>query len=275
MIAPTDTFFVVDNFNTVPIDILKYCKDYIVYDASVDESIPSQLEAAGVKFIKIKRTGHNITTYFRYFTENYDNLPDFMCLTKGHMIGRHCSREFFDRVYNNKYFTYLYEDKSVLLKPNVCSLSMENMYLEKNNSWYVSSREHPHRYFDNYNRLLKFIYVNPIIPEYCLFAPGGCYIVEKAQVLKHSRAFYNNLNKIMSYDLDPNFPSEAHQIERMLPIIFTANYAVNEWMNDESEFERRIEIEREKTLENDRLREKREHNYFFKILYKFNNYRKN
>ena len=156
----------------------------------------------------------------------------------------------------------------VALKENICSLAMENMYLERNDSWYVSSKEHPHWYFDDFNRLLKFIYVNPTIPEYCLFAPGGCYIVEKNQVLKHSKIFYKNLNKIMSYALEPNFPSEAHQIERMLPIIFTANYAVNDWMDDESEFERRIEIERKKTLENDKNLISREQNSFKRLLRK-------
>lgn len=34
-------FFVIDNFNTVPVELLKYCGDnYILYDASIDESIP-------------------------------------------------------------------------------------------------------------------------------------------------------------------------------------------------------------------------------------------
>lgn len=240
----TDTMFIIDNFNTVPCEILTYCNYYKLYDASTDNKIPVELGRKGIKFTKIPRTGHNISTYFRYFTEYYDNLPDVMCLTKGHMIGRHCSKEFFDKVYNNKYFTFLYEDKNVKLKRGVNSLIMENQYLEKNDSWYVGSPSHPHRYFDSYNRLLKFIYKNPIIPEYCVFAPGGCYIVLKEQVYKHSKEFYINLNKIISYGLDPNFPSEAHQIERMLPVIFEANYEENEWMNDEREFNRRIEEER-------------------------------
>lgn len=238
-------FFVIDNFNTVPVELLKYCGDnYILYDASIDESIPKKLEENAIRYTKIPRIGYNISTYFRFFVEHYDNLPEVMVLTKGHMIGRHCSEEFFDRVCNNTWFTYLYEDKSVVQKAGVNFLITENVYAEINNSWYVKSKEHPHQYFDNFNRLLKFIYKNPIEPEYCVFAPGGCYIVSKDQVLKNSKEFYNNLNKIMTYELNPNFPSEAHQIERMLPIIFSSNYEVNSWMNNEKDFEERLSHEK-------------------------------
>ena len=45
----------------------------------------------------------------------------------------------------------------------------------------------------------------------------------------------------MSYELNPNFPSEAHQIERIFPIIFDSVYEDNDWMNDETEFDRLIE----------------------------------
>lgn len=257
----TDTFFVIDNFNTVPTEIISYCNNYIVYDASTDDSIPEQLRDNGIFFKKIPRTGHNISTYFRFFIEFYDRLPSVMCLTKGHMIGRHCSKEFFERVYDNKYFTYLYEDKVVKLKKGVNFLAMENMYLERNNSWYVSSDQHPHVYFDNFNRLLHFIYKNPVVPEYCVFSPGACYIITKDQVLKHSKEFYANLNKIMTYGLQPNFPSEAHQIERMLPIIFTANYTENEWMNDELRFEEKLKLERNITTQNEAAKKKKGLNY--------------
>jgi len=55
----------------------------------------------------------------------------------------------------------------------------------------------------------------------------------------------------MTYDLNPNFPSEAHQIERMLPIIFSSNYEVNSWMNNEKEFEERLSHEKTITRMND------------------------
>lgn len=253
----TNNFFVIHNFNTIPEELIELCEDYLIYDCSSDIKIKEKLHSMNVKIKDVENTGHNISSYFRFFSEHYNELPDMMCLTKGNMIGRHCSKEFMNRVYNNKYFTYLYEDKYVKTKKGVNFLPMENMYCEINNSWYVTSPQHPHQYFDNFNRLLNFIYKDPVIPEYCLFAPGGCYIVSKEQVLLHSKIFYENLNKIMTYGLQPSFPSEAHQIERMLPIIFTANYEENDWMNDYKKFIEMVDKEKEITSENQNNKNRR------------------
>lgn len=117
---------------------------------------------------------------------------------------------------------------------------MENMYVEKNDSWYVQSPNHPKKYFNDVDDLMRFIYQKPMIPQYFAFAPGACYIVRREQIQMHSKAFYLNLNKLMNYGLDPGFPSEAHQIERLLPILFTSHSEVNDWMNDEAAFEKKL-----------------------------------
>jgi hypothetical protein len=251
-VKKTDNFFVIHNFNTVPSNLLEYCEDYVIYDCSTDNKIKDKLHAMNYNVIDIENTGHNITTYFSYFVDNYDNLPEVMCILKGNMIGRHCSKEFFDKVYDNKTFTFLYDekqywDKFAKFKENGekneldnTFLAMENVYVEKNNSWYVESSNHPKRYFNDADDLLRFIYKKPMIPQYFMFSPGACFIVRKEQVLKHSRQFYINLNKIMNYALDPSFPSEAHQIERILPIIFTSVSEENEWMNDEKLFDDKL-----------------------------------
>jgi hypothetical protein len=248
----TTNFFVIHNFNTVPTELLEHCKDYVIYDCSTDKAVKEKLHLMNFNVIDIENTGHNITTYFSYFADNYDNLPDVICLLKGNMIGRHCSREFFEQVYDNKYFTFLYDEKQYWDKfakfkengeknePDTTFLAMENVYVEKNNSWYVESPNHPKKYFNDADDLLRFIYKKPMIPQYFMFSPGACFIVRKEQVLKHSKEFYINLNKIMNYALDPSFPSEAHQVERILPIIFTSLSEVNEWMNNEKMFEEKL-----------------------------------
>lgn len=114
------------------------------------------------------------------------------------------------------------------------------MYIEKKNSWYVESSEHPKKYFNDVDDLLRFIYKKPMIPKYCMFSPGACFIVRREQILRHSKEFYLNLNKLMNYGVAPNFPSEAHQVERILPILFTSLCEVNEWMNDEKAFEEKL-----------------------------------
>ena len=248
----TDTFFVIHNFDTVPEELVGYCRDYIIYDASTDPKVTAELEKRGYHYMHIENTGHNITTYFQYFSDYYDSLPEYVCLCKGNMLGRHCSKKYFDRVYDNRYFTFLYEDKDIFAKlkqqgivsaegdPIECLVS-ESRYLEENTSWYVESPNHPHRYFDEYNSLLSFIYKKPVTPKYNVFSPGACYIVGRSQVRKHTPEFYRNLNKIMNYGMSPSFPSEAHHVERMLPVIFCESYEENEWMNDEELFDKKIE----------------------------------
>lgn len=248
----TNNFFVIHNFNTVPEDLLELCEDYIIYDCSSDKTVKDKLHSMNLNIKDVENTGHNITSYFSFFDEYYDNLPEVMCLLKGNMIGRHCSKEFFEQVYDNKSFTFLYDEKQYWNKYSKYDensqkneigntfIAMENVYVEKNDSWYVESPNHQKKYFNDVDDLLRFIYKNPMIPQYCMFSPGACFIVRKEQVLRHSREFYRNLNKIMNYGMNPSFPSEAHQIERILPIIFTSLCEVNGWMDNEEEFEKKL-----------------------------------
>lgn len=248
----TKNFFVIHNFNTVPEELLELCEDYIIYDCSTEKEIKDKLHNMNLRIKDVENTGHNITSYFSFFDEYYDNLPEVICLLKGNMIGRHCSKEFFEQMYDNKNFTFLYDEKQYWKQFSKFNennqkneigntfLAMENVYVEKNDSWYVESENHPKKYFNDVDDLLRFIYKNPMIPQYCMFSPGACFIVRREQVLRHSREFYRNLNKIMNYGMSPSFPSEAHQIERILPIIFTSLCEVNEWMSDEEEFEKKL-----------------------------------
>ena len=159
-----------------------------------------------------------------------------MMLAKGNMIGRHISQEFFDRVYANKYYTCLYDDRGYADKLGVAYQLYDGAFLEINNSWYALTKEH--RYFENFNDLLTFVFKNPIIPKWVLFSPGSCYIISKEQVTKYPKVFYENLKALVSYTY---FPSEAYQVERMLHIIFGGNYELNERMLEREVFKEKIE----------------------------------
>jgi len=232
----TDTFFVISNYNTDPGKYLEYCKDYHIYDQSPDIKIREQLKAKYTKISFVENTGHNISDYFRYFIDNYDHLPAHMMLAKGNMIGRHISQEFFDRVYDNKYYTFLYDDRGYADKCGVAYQLYDCAFLEFNNSWYVPARTHT--FFTNFNDLLTFVFKKPIIPKWLLFSPGACYIVSREQVKKYPSVFYNNLKLLVSYTY---FPSEAHQVERMLHIIFASSYEPNDHMLDLVRFKEKLE----------------------------------
>lgn len=244
----TDNFFLISSYNCNPQYLLDYCQNYIIYDRSDIKDYENEIAKLGNVY-RVENTGHSITDYFKFFAEHYNKLPDNIELLKANIIGRHVSKDFFERVYNNKYYTFLYEDneKKKKSKKNIFFQTSENEFLEINNSWYVPY--HPHRFFKSYNQLLKFIYQDPILPEYCLFAPGACYIISKHQILKNTKEFYLNLNKIISYTLKPKFPSEAHQVERMLHTIFTCNYNVNDYMNDTDKFDIALQDHLERNME--------------------------
>jgi hypothetical protein len=229
----TNTFFLISNYNTDPSYLLKYCEDYIIYDQS-DKSL-FDISKTNLNYIRTKHTGHNISDYFQFFIDNYDDLPEFICLLKGNIVGRHLSLKHFEKVYKNKFFTYLFNDEQLPPISKSHFLLSESKFVELNNSWYA--RYHPTKYFNNYNVLLNFIYNNPIVSKYLLFSPGACYIISKNHVLNNSREFYINLLKIINYTLVPKFPSEAHQIERMLPIIFNSSYEKKNYMNSVKEFQ--------------------------------------
>lgn len=238
----TDTFFLIHNYNTVPSELLEYCQDYLIIDASDDDKVKQELDQKNYKHINVDNTGHNLTSYFHYFIDNYDNLPEWIALLKGNIIGRHVTKDFFDRTYDNKWFTYLYQDPSTWERykksgdpDSIASLLSEEGYMELNSSWYMR-QSHSYRYFYDMDDFMKFVYKDPVIPRYCTFSPGGCYIIHKSQVLKNSKTFYKNLNTLMEYRKEYDFPAEAFLVERILPWIFTSRYQVNSWMEDEEEF---------------------------------------
>ena len=112
----TDNFFVISNYNTDPSYLIDYCNDYIVYDQS--EIKLFDIKKTDLKFERTIHTGHNITDYFKFFIDKYNDLPEFVVLLKGNIINRHLSKEYFERVYNNKYYTFLYEDNLNPIKAN-------------------------------------------------------------------------------------------------------------------------------------------------------------
>lgn len=231
----TNTFFIISNYNTDPEEYLKYCEDYHIYDQSPDIQIREKLRSKYSKISFVENTGHNISDYFRFFIDNYQSLPDFMMLAKGNMIGRHVSQGFFDKVYKNKYYTLLYDDRNNHDKCLISYQLYDGAFLEINNAWY--SKAKPYKYFETYNDLLVFVFKNPIIPKWLLFSPGACFIVPKEQVLKYPKEFYENLKYLISYIY---FPSEAYHVERMLHVIFSGNYELNEWMVDKERFQHEI-----------------------------------
>ena len=230
-IKKTDIFFIISNFNTDPEFYTDYCEKYHIYDQSTNLVLRESLSQKYQNISFVQNTGHNISDYFRFFSEHYDSLPQWMMLLKGNMVGRHVTYEYFNRVYGQKNYTPLYSDRNCKDAAGIAYQLYDGAYLEINNSWYAATKTY--RYFDDFNELLRFIFKDPIISRWILFSPGACYIVGRNQVTRYPAQFYQNLNLLLSYTY---FPSEAYMIERMLHIIFSSGYELNDWMVDNKGF---------------------------------------
>ena len=232
-IQKTDTFFLISNYNHDPAHLLEYCNDYIVYDQSA--SLRPEYAVDPAKFVRAKHSGHNLSDYFSFFIANYDNLPEHVALIKGNLYPRHLSKDFFDRVFANQYYTFLFEAKPSRIFLRRELFANENTYLEINNSWYVY--HNPHYFFQSYNELINFIYVEPSNSSYILFSPGACYILPRNQILKNPKEIYCALLYLTSYTDPVNpFPSEAHQVERMCHFLYSANYRYQRYTSRLSAF---------------------------------------
>jgi hypothetical protein len=160
---------------------------------------------------KDKNVGYNIYDYLDYIISHYNKLPDLMFFVKGNMLERHITREEFNLIVNNKTFTPILTQHHKTYMP-VCYYD-GHMYYEINDSWYFS--EHTHKHFSSYNQFADIMGLPK--PKYIPFAPGGCYIVPKENVLKRSKEFYQKLISFIDYT---QLPAEAHAIERALYTIW-------------------------------------------------------
>lgn len=189
--------YVVSRYNNDISWLKDYTDDVVLYDQSL---IPA--EGAIIS----EHNGSNIKDFFNFIIDNYDNLPDVAVYTKGNLF-KFCPREQFDLVKDNKTFTPLFNKE--LKHDGVISKLEDGIYKEVNNGWYMN--HHPHKYLKDYNDLADKIHLPK--PSYIGFAPGSNYIVPKENILKHSKATYEQLRNYLIWDV---YPAEAQIIERSL-----------------------------------------------------------
>lgn len=151
--------------------------------------------------------GYNIYDILTFITENYDELPDVCVFVKDNVLERHITKEEFDKVVHNKTFTPILTQNHKT--DGVINYYKDGLYYERNDSWYLNS--YTNKYFKSYKEFADEIGLPS--PDYLGFAPGGCYIVPKENILKRSEAFYK---KLLGYITYTQLPAEAHLIERSL-----------------------------------------------------------
>lgn len=177
--------------------VKEYTKDPVLYDK------------------KDLNVGLNIYDYMDYIVKNYDNLPKIMLFGKTNMLERHITKEEFDKLIKSKKFTPLLTQNHRTYSDGegeVCFYK-DGLYYERNNFWYLS--QYPTRNVANKTYLTELLKLNT---PYVGFAPGGCYIVPKENILKHPKEVYEKLRDMTGWY---QHPGEAYLIERGLYNLWT------------------------------------------------------
>tara|TARA_R110001592_G_scaffold317062_2_gene593725 strand:+ start:4032 stop:4748 length:717 start_codon:yes stop_codon:yes gene_type:complete len=225
---------VISDYNWLPEDLKeswvdKYTDDYIIYDKLHRESWVGK-----EKIIQQLNIGQNVYDMFDFIINNYDNLPPATIFCRSCLFfpkGRvpplsngNFNEEDFKKVCNNTTFTELHDFGPDCHNGHGSKLDVDGFgYLEINNSWYLNHVKT--KYFHNLNDFLYDVYKNPVIPSYIRFAPGVNYLIPKTNILKYSKNFYEQIRKILSWDI---VVGEAHILERCIYTIFMNDWEVNE-----------------------------------------------
>lgn len=185
--------WVINCYDDTPDRLLPYTDNYVIYDK------------------KEKNVGYNIYDYADYIVENYNKLPDVVVFAKSNMLERHITKEEWEKIKDNTTFTpILTQHHKTDGKINYYK---DGLYYELNNSWYFNHFEHR---FNSYAHVAD--YLGLFNMEYLGFAPGGCYIVPRDNILKYPKVFYEKIREMVGYT---QLPAEAHAIERSLYNIWT------------------------------------------------------
>jgi hypothetical protein len=163
---------------------------------------------------------------FTFIIDNYNNLPNYTTFIKANIVPRHLTKNRFELLMNNKFFTPLFEPELHNPHMPICMFSSDGVWSELNQmSTSPDLARHPVKYFHTYNELMSLYFENPIIPKYISFAPGANYIIPKEMIYKYPLEFYQQLREFISYD---KLPWEAHIIERALYSIWLSNFKLKQ-----------------------------------------------
>jgi Protein of unknown function (DUF3431) len=196
-------YWVVNNYNNNFEWVKKYTDNYLICDRS-DSNLPKKDDPN----IKLEpNLGYNIYSYMSFIIDNYDNLPDYTAFIKANILERHISKDEFDIAIQKRELTPLCTQNHKV--DGRISYYKDGVYHEKNNSWYFA--EYPYKYFRSYPEFADIMGLP--CPDYLPFAPGGCYIVPKENILKRSKEFYQKLLEFCSWS---QINAESHTIERSL-----------------------------------------------------------
>ena len=149
----------------------------------------------------VGREGH---TYYKYICDNYDNLAEYTIFLQGRPFDHSPNiiynlTKYINNI-NNKELSIDFE----YLSEQIYHSSLD---IERVGNWQCKNIH------KNWERVFG---VNSDNQE-CVFGSGAQFIVSKKNILKNTKEFYENIIKMLDYDIDP---LEGHDIERFHKYIF-------------------------------------------------------
>ena len=201
----------VSRYNTDVSWVSEYAPSMILYDRS-DDPIPG----ANI----VPNLGTDIADKLHYIISNYNNLPPVMVYTKANLLEKYITKEEFDQVKNNSFFTPLLTKNHKEVKSDGTeeyvkrhgtdkdvSYYHNGIYWELNNLWYLNT--HPIKH--DPKEIQALMGIDKL--EYVPFAPGSNYLLTSADIRKHPMDLYIRLYNYLMYAV---YPGEAQIIERGL-----------------------------------------------------------
>jgi len=239
-------FFCISNFNN-NLDWVKDYPNHIIYDKTWSNDIPAKdimypFEAVNLRdkypdynIVNSSINGYSIYDFMTYIIDYYDDLPNVVVFCKGNTFPRHVSEEKFNQLVNLKCFAPIedwraHDQNQPSLISGIAMWSSDGGFMELNNSWYLRHPDLPIKYFATYNDFIQYCFIEPVVPKFLRFPPGGNFVVPKGHILKYDKAFYKNLRFFVEH---AQLSGEGHLLERALYTIWTCNFEVSENMKIE------------------------------------------
>jgi hypothetical protein len=148
----------------------------------------------------VGREGH---TYYKYICDNYDNLAEYTIFLQGRPFDHSPNI-----IYNLTKYINNINNKELSIDFEFLSEQIYNSSLDIEVGNWQCKNIHK-----NWERVFG---VNSDNQE-CVFGSGAQFIVSKKNILKNTKEFYENIIKMLDYDIDP---TEGHDIERFHKYIF-------------------------------------------------------
>jgi len=208
------TNFMISRYNQDVSWVGEYAPSMILYDRS-DYPVPGS--------IIVPNLGSDLADKFHFIVTNYNNLPTVSVYTKANLF-KYISKEEFDQVKNNSFFTPLltknhketkFDGTEEYIKRHGTNKDIsyykDGIYWELNNMWYLNS--HPVKH--DPKEIQALMGIDKL--EYVPFAPGSNYILTAQDIRKNSVDFYIKLYNYLTWCV---YPGEAQIIERGLYTIW-------------------------------------------------------